>query len=75
MDLDLFIFTWNYQGCVSSKFLHAFLEYKRDYNPDIICLLEPRVSGKKANNIIDKLGFFHSHRVEAVGFLEGIWVG
>lgn len=75
MDLNLTFFTWNCQGCASPKFIRAFREYKRDFNPDIMCLLELRVSGKKANDIINKLGLFYSHRVEAVGFSRGIWVG
>lgn len=33
------------------------------------------MSGNKANDIIEKLGFNFSHRVEVVGFLGGIWVG
>ncbi|KAH1048009.1 hypothetical protein J1N35_038793 [Gossypium stocksii] len=62
-------------GCASSKFLRASHEYKFEYKPDIVCLLEPRISGKKANDIIDKLGFDFSHRIESIGFLGGIWVG
>ncbi|KAH1065076.1 hypothetical protein J1N35_030063 [Gossypium stocksii] len=54
-------------GCASSKFLRAFCEYNFENSPDIICLLEPRVSGKKANDIIDKLGFDFSHRIESIG--------
>ncbi|KAG8486672.1 hypothetical protein CXB51_020076 [Gossypium anomalum] len=34
---------------------------------------KPRVSGKKANAIIDKLGFDFSHRIESIGFAGGIW--
>ncbi|KAA3464883.1 reverse transcriptase [Gossypium australe] len=60
---------------VSRNFIRAFREYNTDDRPDIVCLLEPRVSGKKANCIIDQLGFNFSHRVEAVGFSGGIWVG
>ncbi|MBA0796048.1 hypothetical protein Gohar_006848, partial [Gossypium harknessii] len=33
------------------------------------------VSGKKANSIIDKLGFDFSYRIESIGFSGGIWVG
>ncbi|KAG8501637.1 hypothetical protein CXB51_004070 [Gossypium anomalum] len=65
----------NCQGCASSKFLRAFREYNFEYRPDIVCLLEPRVSGNKVNFIIDKLGFDRSHRIESVGFSGGIWVG
>lgn len=32
------------------------------------------MSGKKFNVIIDKLGFFQSHHVEAVDFSGDIWV-
>ncbi|MBA0785623.1 hypothetical protein Gotri_027036 [Gossypium trilobum] len=55
------------------KFLRVFQEYNAEHRPDIVCLVEPRVSGTKANIIIEKLGFNHSHRVEAVGFSGGIW--
>ncbi|MBA0752034.1 hypothetical protein Gogos_000914 [Gossypium gossypioides] len=46
-----------------------------EYKPDIVSLLESRVSGSKADNIIAKLGFQYSHRVEAIGFSRGIWIG
>ncbi|KAA3465253.1 LINE-1 reverse transcriptase isogeny [Gossypium australe] len=75
MTLNLKIFSWNCQGCASRKFIRAFREYNAEYHPDIICLLEPRVSGKKESYIIEQLGFNLSHRVEAVGFSGGIWVG
>ncbi|KAH1091415.1 hypothetical protein J1N35_018672 [Gossypium stocksii] len=62
----------NVQGCASDKFLWAFWEYNNQYKPDIISLLEPSVSGGKADMIITKLGWDNSHRVEAVGFFRGI---
>ncbi|MBA0838857.1 hypothetical protein Goarm_004645, partial [Gossypium armourianum] len=43
-----------------------------EHKPDIICLLETRVSGSKADKIIAKLGFQYSHRVEAIGYAGGI---
>ncbi|KAG8494116.1 hypothetical protein CXB51_011832 [Gossypium anomalum] len=73
MDSNISIFSWNCQGCASSKFILAFHEYNLEHNPDIVCLLEPRVSGPKANSIIGKLGFDFSHRIESVGFSGGIW--
>lgn len=47
---------------------HSFKQY-------IFSLLEPRVSGTKADEVIDKLDFQYSHRVEAIGFSGGIWIG
>lgn len=46
---NLTIFSWNCQGCTSGKFSQVFHEYNIEYKPDIICLLEPRISGKNAN--------------------------
>ncbi|KAA3455874.1 reverse transcriptase [Gossypium australe] len=63
------------EGCVSRNFLRAFREYNEEHKPHIVCLVEPRVSGNKANIIIENLGFNYSHRVEAIGFSGGIWVG
>ncbi|MBA0709141.1 hypothetical protein Golax_024201 [Gossypium laxum] len=59
--------------CASSKFLRVFHEYNFEHKPNIVCLLEPRVSGKQTNSIIDKLGFDFSHRIESIGFSSGIW--
>ncbi|KAK5832639.1 hypothetical protein PVK06_016441 [Gossypium arboreum] len=46
-----------------------------EYKPDIVSLPEPIVSGAKADKIIAKLGFQYSHRVEAIGFSGGVWLG
>ncbi|KAI9113491.1 hypothetical protein K1719_015418 [Acacia pycnantha] len=45
-----------------------------NYKPDIFVLLEPRIFGGNADKVIKKLGFHHSHRVEAAGFSGGIWI-
>lgn len=46
----------------------------RYHKPIIVVLVEPRTSGDKANKVIQKLGFADSHRVDAYGFVGGIWV-
>lgn len=40
-----------------------------EHKPDIISLLETRVSGLKADKIIAQLGFHYSYRVEAIAFV------
>lgn len=55
-------------------------EYNKEHRPDLVSLLEMRVSGEKADSIkadsiIARLSFLFSHRVEAIGFLGGIWIG
>ncbi|XP_031124389.1 uncharacterized protein LOC116027103 [Ipomoea triloba] len=44
------------------------------HRPDVLGLVEPKVSGSQANVICTKLGFSDWIRVEAVGFSGGIWV-
>ncbi|KAH1130005.1 hypothetical protein J1N35_001383, partial [Gossypium stocksii] len=65
----------NADDCANIKFPRIFREYNMEYKPDIVSLLAPRVSGVKADGIIVKLGFQFSHRVEAIGFSRGIWIG
>ncbi|XP_016742979.1 uncharacterized protein [Gossypium hirsutum] len=62
-------------GCANLKFPSIFWEYNREHKPDLVGLLETRVSGPKADSIISKLDFECSHRMEAVGFSGGIWIG
>ncbi|KAK8366933.1 hypothetical protein V6Z12_A02G151500 [Gossypium hirsutum] len=70
LNLNLSFFVWNCQGCANTKFPCIFREYNMDFRLDIIGLLEPKVSGRKADDIIAKLGFQHSHRIEAKGWVK-----
>ncbi|MBA0699332.1 hypothetical protein Goari_000980, partial [Gossypium aridum] len=62
-------------SCANVKFPRIFPEYNMEYKPDIVSLLEQRVSGAKADSIIAKLGFQYSYRVEVIGYFRGIWLG
>ncbi|KAH9772083.1 reverse transcriptase domain-containing protein [Citrus sinensis] len=68
------ILFWNFQGAGSPNFRRTFAALVKNYNPKIVAIFEPRVSGKKADDFIKKSGFDRSHRVEANGFSGGIWV-
>ncbi|KAK8709757.1 hypothetical protein V6N13_060764 [Hibiscus sabdariffa] len=72
--MDLKILYWNVQGCGDSRFLPAAKQFLRDNRPDVVVFMEPRIHGKKADFVISLLGFPNSHRVEAAGFVGGIWV-
>ncbi|XP_028797607.1 uncharacterized protein LOC114753107 [Neltuma alba] len=41
---------------------------------DVLCLLETRISGERADNVVRHLGFNNWLRLEATGFAGGIWV-
>lgn len=74
MTSNLSLFVWNCQGCASSKFPRIFREYNMDFQLDIVSLLETKVSSRKVDKIIAKLGFHSSHQVEPRGFSSGIWI-
>lgn len=40
----------------------------------MLIIIEPRISGVKADKITSKLGYDYSYRVEAKGFSGGIWL-
>ncbi|KAK9019047.1 hypothetical protein V6N11_034087 [Hibiscus sabdariffa] len=54
-------------GCANYKFPKVFKEYTLEHRLNLVALMEPRQSGKKADRDISKLGFQKSYRVEADG--------
>ena len=49
-------------------------DFVEKHKPRMFVLLEPRVSGFKADSVIHSLKFQKSHRIKALGFSGGIWV-
>lgn len=64
----------NCQGATSRIFRRTLQQFFRDFSPDMICLLEPKVSGTHANNICTNIGFEDWILIEVVGFSRGIWI-
>ncbi|KAK8605086.1 hypothetical protein V6N13_082543 [Hibiscus sabdariffa] len=62
------------QGYGHPKFLPALRQYLRDNRPDVVDLIEPRISGAKVDFIIASIGFPHSYRIEAAGYPGGLWL-
>lgn len=61
-----------YRGAGSDNFLGEMMEYKRRHSTCLIILVEPKVSGAKANEICRKLGKTHWSRSQAIRFTDGI---
>ncbi|KAJ8769457.1 hypothetical protein K2173_002947 [Erythroxylum novogranatense] len=61
-------------GVVGTPFDKHIKEYYSEFHPDIVTLVETRISSHTANLVISKLNFSRSHRVEARGFAGGIWI-
>ena len=65
---------WNVQGASSPEFRGPFKTISRNYCPNMVVLVEPRCSGKQADDFILSSSFGWSHRIEAMGFAWGIWI-
>lgn len=65
---------WNVQGAVSLNFPKVMKEYMHEFNPNMMVLVETRVSGAATNQVIFNIGMLKSHRVVAKGFSGWIWV-
>lgn len=70
MDSMLF---WNCRGVGNSRFPGLIRDYIRLYKLCFLTILEPRISGPKADTVVDRIGFDGSVCVEAEGFARGIW--
>lgn len=64
---------WNCRGVGKSRFPGLIRDYIRLYKLCFLTILEPRISGPKADTVVDRIGFDGSVCVEAEGFARGIW--
>ena len=72
--MEFSIMFWNVQGASSPEFRRAFKTISKNYFLNMVVIVEPRCSGKQADDFILSSGFGWSHRVEAKGFAGGIWL-
>ena len=68
------ILVWNVQGACSREVVHVLREHIHIHRPNIVALVETRISGTQAQAVCDKIGFRNNYRAEARGFQGGIWV-
>ena len=52
---------------------HAY-ELHRRHRPNILIIIEPRISEARAQGVINTLPYSHSSRVDPAGFSGGIWL-
>jgi len=68
------LFVWNVKGAGSREVLNILREHILMHKPSIVALVETRISGTRAQEVCDRIGFRNCFRVEAQGFQGGIWV-
>ncbi|XP_028755095.1 uncharacterized protein LOC114714521 [Neltuma alba] len=66
--------TWNCRGAGGRLFSRMIKEIVIKYGINVLCLVETRISGLRADKMVRKSGFTNWIRVEASGFAGGIWV-
>lgn len=64
---------WNCRGAGDRSFPRLVRDCLKIYNLAFMALLEPRISGVKADKVIKRFGVDGFVRVEASGFSGGIW--
>lgn len=69
--MDMLI--WNCRGDGKRHFPGLIRDYTKMYNLSFLAILEPHISGARADNVVNKLGFDGIARSNAIGFAGGIW--
>lgn len=73
MSIQNNVFCWNCREVGNGEFLREMREFGGQHRPTIIILLEPRISGAKADAICRKLDKNRWVRSDAEGYSKGIW--
>ncbi|KAI7996413.1 hypothetical protein LOK49_LG10G01686 [Camellia lanceoleosa] len=73
MDLLKLLF-WNCRGAGNNNFKRNFVEIIRTHKPEIIILMETKVTFSSMGDFFNRLGFTASTFVDPVGRVGGIWI-
>ncbi|KAL9243847.1 hypothetical protein vseg_017686 [Gypsophila vaccaria] len=68
------ILVWNVRGAANDDCHRHLQDLVGLHKPNIVALLEPKISGHRAHRVIESRGFSRSIRVEAEDFSGGIWL-
>lgn len=68
------ILSWNVRGAASRRCLRYFVNIVRLHFLSILIVLEPPISGERADNVCKRIGLKEYFRVEAQAFSGGIWL-
>lgn len=65
---------WNVRGATCTSFRNNVAVLIRGHRLDLLFIYEPRISEKKALDMIKSLGFSSYEIVDLVGFSGGLWL-
>lgn len=64
---------WNCRGAGKRNFASLINDYTRIYNLKFLAILEPRISGNRADAVLNKFNFDGVVKLDPIGFSGGIW--
>lgn len=64
---------WNACGIGNKKTISHLKHLTREHKFDILAISEPKINGRKANEVCSKLGYSGICRQDAQGFKGGLW--
>ena len=65
---------WNCQGAGNEMFSNHAYELHLRHRPNMLIIIEPRISEDRAQAVIDTLPYTHSQCVDPTGYSGGIWL-
>ena len=68
------ILVWNCRGAMKPLFRKTVMDLVDWHNPIIMVITETRLSGARANEIIETLPFDGAMVTDTIGFAGGIWI-
>ena len=68
------IIVWNCRGALKPSFQKHVGELVRNHNPVMLVVMETRVGGNRAKEIIDRLPFDGSVYTDTIGYSSGLWL-
>ncbi|XP_050259843.1 uncharacterized protein LOC126704898 [Quercus robur] len=68
------IIIWNSRGSLKPNFQSYVGELAHNHNPAILVVMETKISGDRAKEIIDRLPFDRAIHSETIGYSRGLWL-
>ena len=68
------IILWNCKGALNPRFHVALKNLIDTHSPSIVIVMETRVGGERAKDIMDRLPFYGAIHADNIGYSGGIWV-
>ena len=68
------IIIWNSKGSLKPNFQNYFRELAQDHDPAIMVIMETKIGGERAKEIMDGLPFDMAIHTDTIGYSGGLWL-